>query len=121
MQTVKFRNQQLVHGKKAVLTITLFLFSIIGFTQERGEMNLSDHDDKRYYFGIVLGYNTSHYNTTHHPYFLQRDTIMSVESLNSGRVHLGIMANWQVNRFFDLHRTPLDLVIESLSIVVCMS
>jgi hypothetical protein len=39
-------------------------------------MNLRGHDDKAYYFGIVLGYNTSHYNITQHPVFLDRDTIM---------------------------------------------
>ena len=110
MQTVKFRNQQSVHRKKTSLIIGFFFLSLLGFSQRRGEMNLADHDDKRYYFGIVLGYNTSHYNATHHPYFLQRDTIMSVESLNSGRIHLGIMANWQINDAFDLRFYPLHLI-----------
>jgi hypothetical protein len=58
----------------------------------------------------VLGYNTSHYNITHHPYFLQQDTIMVVESQNSGRIHLGIMANWQVSNRFDIRFYPLNLI-----------
>jgi hypothetical protein len=73
-------------------------------------MNLPNHDLKPYYFGIVLGYNSSHYNVTHHPNFLAYDTIMSVESLNSGRVHLGIMANWQVSDRFDIRFYPLHLI-----------
>lgn len=108
MQTVKFRNQQSVHREKALLIFCLLLLSLKGLSQ--GVINLEDHDTKKYYFGIVLGYNTSHYNTTHHPNFLQRDTIMSVESLNSGRVHLGIMANWQINDRFDLRFYPLHLI-----------
>jgi hypothetical protein len=73
-------------------------------------MNLRGHDDKPFYFGIALGYNTSHYNVTQHPVFLDRDTIMSVESLNSGRVHLGILANWQMTPRFDLRFYPLNLI-----------
>ena len=72
--------------------------------------NLPGHEDKPYYFGIVLGYNTSHYNITHHPTFLQRDTIQSINSLNSGRVHLGILANWQMSPRFDLRFYPLNLI-----------
>lgn len=110
MQTVKFRNKQSVHRSKIFLILSFFLLALKGLTQERGEWHLPDHDLKKYYFGIVLGYNTSHYNVTHHPNFLQRDTIMSVESLNSGRVHLGIMANWQINERFDLRFYPLHLI-----------
>jgi hypothetical protein len=85
------------------------MLSAITMSQER-TINLQSHDDKRYYFGIVLGYNSSHYNVTHHPYFMQQDTVLSVNSLNSGRVHLGIMANWQISRRFDVRFYPLHLI-----------
>lgn len=78
--------------------------------QRAVELNLPDHDDKLYYFGIVLGFNSSHYNITHHPYFLQRDTISVVESQNSGRIHLGIMANLQLTKHLDLRAYPLNLI-----------
>ena len=78
--------------------------------QRSVELNLPDHDDKLYYFGIVLGFNSSHYNITHHPYFLQRDTISVVESQNSGRIHLGIMANLQLTKHLDLRAYPLNLI-----------
>jgi hypothetical protein len=78
--------------------------------QRAVELNLPDHDDKLYYFGIVLGFNSSHYNITHHPYFLQRDTISVVESKNSNRIHLGIMANLQLTKHLDLRAYPLNLI-----------
>jgi hypothetical protein len=78
--------------------------------QFRGEQNLSNHDEKPYYFGIVLGYNTSHYNLTHDPNFLARDTIQTVNSLNSGRVHLGILVNWQASPRLDVRFYPLNLI-----------
>jgi hypothetical protein len=80
------------------------------FAQRAIELNLPDHDEKQYYFGIILGYNTSHYSITHHPYFLSRDTISVVNSQNSGRIHLGIMGNWQLSKHFDLRFYPLNLI-----------
>ncbi len=87
------------------------LFSALSASSQRAiELNLPDHDLKPYYFGIILGYNSSHYNVTHHPVFLQRDTIRVIESQNSGRIHLGIMANLQLSSHFDLRFYPLNLI-----------
>jgi len=111
MQKIKFRDLQRLHWKKSLLILGLVVLSVPVCAQFGDRTrNLDGHDDKPYYFGIVLGYNTSHYNVTHHPYFLQQDTVLSVNSLNSGRVHLGIMANWQVSRRFDIRFYPLHLI-----------
>ena len=94
MQKIKLRDLQYLYRHKVVvvLTTSLFLFHA-SKAQLRESLNLPYHDEKPYYFGIVLGYNTSHYNITHHPYFLQRDTIQTVESQNAGGVNLGILVN----------------------------
>lgn len=109
MQKIKFWDLQHLYGKKGLLILASIFLLHAAFSQER-TLNLPNHDLKPYYFGIVLGYNTSHYNVTHHPDFLARDTIFGVESLNSGRVHLGIMANWQVSDRFDIRFYPLHLI-----------
>jgi hypothetical protein len=99
-----------LYGRKIICLLTLCIALSYSFAQRNIELNLPDHDDKLYYFGIILGYNSSHYNITHHPYFLQRDTIQVVESQNSGRIHLGIMANLQLTRHLDLRCYPLNLI-----------
>jgi hypothetical protein len=109
MQKTKSRYLQFVHGKKISLILAILLCWQLNIAQERVQ-NLPSHDQKPYYFGIVLGYNTSHYNITHHPDFLAYDTIMSVNSLNSGRIHLGIQATWQVSERFDVRFYPLNLI-----------
>lgn len=76
----------------------------------RNSYNLPNHDDKLYYFGIVLGYNTSHYNISHADSFLGQDSIQSINGLNSGRIHLGIMANLQLSKRWDLRFYPLNLI-----------
>jgi hypothetical protein len=61
----------------------------------------------------MLGYNTSHYNITHDPSFTNptlNNKIADVESGNTGRIHLGIMANYQLSKRFDLRFYPLNLV-----------
>ncbi len=111
MQKIKFWNLQCVLRYKVVLLFICTSFAIQSLqAQLRQQLNLSDHDDKPYYFGIVLGYNVSHYNITLDPTYLQRDTIMSVNSENAGRVHLGIMANWQVSDRWDIRFYPLNLI-----------
>ena len=92
-----------------LLTLSFFLM-LSAVAQRAIELNLPDHDEKKYYFGIILGYNTSHYSITHHPYFLSRDTVSAVNSQNSGRIHLGIMGNWQLSKHFDLRFYPLNLI-----------
>jgi len=101
---------QHIHRRKIVLLTLSFFLMLSTFAQRAIELNLPDHDEKKYYFGIILGYNRSHYNVTHHPYFLSRDTVSVVNSQNSGRIHLGIMANWQLSQHLDLRFYPLNLI-----------
>jgi hypothetical protein len=96
---------------RKIAVAALLLTTVYSSNAQRAvELNLPDHDNKPYYFGIVLGFNSSHYNITHHPYFLQRDTISVVESKNSNRIHLGIMANLQLTKHLDLRAYPLNLI-----------
>jgi Outer membrane protein beta-barrel domain len=111
MQTIKFWNlQHLLRNKVALVVLLIVLGTNASYSQLRESLNLPNHDDKPYYFGIVLGYNTSHYNISHDRSFLLQDTIQVVESQNSNRVHLGIMANLNLSRRFDVRFYPLNLI-----------
>jgi len=111
MQEIKPGNlQYILRCKVIAIIIITCCFVKPSFAQLRESLNLPNHDDKRYYFGIVLGYNTSHYNITHSNYFLQQDSIQAINGLNSGRIHLGIMANLQLSPRWDLRFYPLNLI-----------
>ena len=77
--------------------------------QLRDVINQEGHDDKPYHFGINLGYNKSHFSFTHHPRFLQYDSIMDVESINSTGINLAWLVNLRMSDHFDLRLHPLDL------------
>lgn len=96
--------------RKIILLVLSFVFcSTASMAQLDNVINQEDHDDKPYHFGINLGYNKSHFSFTHHPEFLQRDTIMDVESINSAGINLAWLVNIRMSDHFDLRLHPLDL------------
>ena len=96
--------------RKVTSLVLFFVFcSTACIAQLRDVINQDGHDDKPYHFGINLGYNKSHFNFTHHPLFLQNDTIMDVESINSAGINLAWLVNLRISDHFDLRVHPLDL------------
>jgi hypothetical protein len=81
----------------------------LSIAQLRDGINLPDHDDKPFHFGINLGMNRSHFNFTLHPLFLQRDSVMVVESINSSGLNLAWLVEKRLNEHFSLRTFPLNL------------
>jgi hypothetical protein len=73
-------------------------------------MHLPDHDSKLFHFGINLGTNRSFYHFTHNPLFMQSDSVLSVESLQSQGIHLAWLVNMNISEHFDIRTYPLNLV-----------
>jgi hypothetical protein len=80
------------------------------FSQGEFELNLPDHDDKDFHFGISLGTNRSFYHFDFNPRFLNYDTVLVVESLQSTGINLAWLVNMRLNDHFDLRTYPLNLV-----------
>lgn len=66
-----------------LLTIALLLGQVPVFAQQV-ELNLPDHDDKKYYLGIALMYNNSRFQMEQHGSFLASDSILSITPENTG-------------------------------------
>jgi hypothetical protein len=77
--------------------------------QLRDGINQPDHDDKPFHFGINLGMNRSHFSFTFHPLFLQRDSVMVVESVNSSGLNLAWLVEKRLSEHFSIRTFPLDL------------
>ena len=92
----------------AIIAAALF-FPLLASAQ-REDMNLPDHDYKAIHFGINIGANRSHYNFSHHPRFLQYDSVMVVESINSSGINLAWLVNFRLGEHFDVRTYPLNLV-----------
>jgi hypothetical protein len=101
--------QHLLRRKIVLIVIAIQVLHFNSFSQLREELNMLDHDDKSYHFGINLGMNQSHFNFTHHPVFLTQDSINSVESINSSGINLAWLVNVHLSEHFDLRTYPLNL------------
>lgn len=102
--------QHLLRRKIKVLGIVLFCLPLAGVAQLREKLNLPDHDEKRIHFGINLGFNRSHFSFTHHvPTFLQQDSIMVIESINSTGINLAWLVNLNLSEHFALRTYPVNL------------
>jgi hypothetical protein len=78
--------------------------------QLKMDLNLPDHDEKSYYFGIVLGQNTSYHKMTFSNYLRNsNNSIGTIESINGGGFQLGLLANLQVSKHLDIRFYPLYL------------
>ncbi len=101
--------QHLLRYKITIAFIGLLLSPFVGLSQFRGEYNKPDHDDKPYHFGINIGINRSHFSFGHHPLFLERDSVMKVESVNSTGLNLAWLVDKRLSEHFNLRTFPLNL------------
>jgi hypothetical protein len=67
----------------------VFLFGLLTAgarvdAQLRDQLNLPDHDSKPFYLGIGFMYEQSHFQVSAHPKFLQSDSVLYVNPLNTG-------------------------------------
>lgn len=70
------------------------------------ELNLLEHDYKPYYFGISLGLNQSRFYTSPHANFLEQDTILTAESVQSLGFNLGLSATLRLGSHLELRTNP---------------
>jgi outer membrane protein with beta-barrel domain len=83
--------------------IFLFVLLVSSFTcraQLRDYLNLPDNDSKFYHLGIALIANTSHFQASAHPSFIQQDSILSVNPLNTGGFGLAGMHTLRISDHF---------------------
>ena len=101
--------QHLLRNKIKFLIVLLFTLPYTGIGQDR-ELNMEDHDEKNFHFGINLGANRSHYNIQHSKKFLSFDSVNVIESVNSSGINLAWLVNMRLSEHFDLRTYPLNLV-----------
>ncbi len=102
--------QHLLRRKITILAFVFFSVPATGIAQLRERLNLPDHDEKKIHFGINLGFNRSHFSFTHHvPTFLQQDSIMVIESINSTGINLAWLVNLNLSEHFAIRTYPVNL------------
>jgi len=96
----------LLRNKKTSLNLVAILcLSLMASTKlfsQSFELNLPDHDDKKYYLGIALIYNSSRFNVSHHPNFLASDSVMVIDPQNIGGFGLAGIHTYRLSPRFEI-------------------
>ncbi len=95
-----------------LLTAALLISAAASAQIDRVEMNMFDHDEKPYYFGMTLGVNLARFQTYLHPRFLESDSVYVAEPTNSGGFTLGLSATARISDRFQLRFNPQLMFIE---------
>lgn len=69
-------------------------------------MNMAEHDQKPYYFGITFGWNYSTYRIRYSQSFVNSDTFKSIQPKYGPGFNLGLMGNLKLTNFIDLRFNP---------------
>ena len=111
MPNPQFRN--FIHLSRYAISLLLLCCAGVLQVQAQGEhMNNAEHDDKPYYFGITLGFNTAQYKVAESNYMVKYDTIMNITPLWRPGFQLGILGNLKLSGFVDLRTIPSFILRE---------
>ena len=105
MQKCKFWNCLYLSLPKVILVVLALCMGQVAFAQEE-KMNNPEHDDKPYYFGITIGFNSSQYKVFHSKYFIEYDTVKNIKPTWKPGFQLGIMGYLKLSNFVDLRTMP---------------
>lgn len=88
--------------KKHVLVSIILLLSLVG----KAQFNYHEMGKKSIYFGIALGANVGDFKLIHTKQMAVNDSIRYFRSKIGPGFNLGIIANYQFHRYFDLRFIP---------------
>lgn len=72
----------------------------------QAQLNYLEYVNKKLYFGIMLGFNSSNFKIAHSKDFIYNDTILKVSSSRGPGFNLGIISNLRLGKYFDLRFIP---------------
>jgi hypothetical protein len=91
---------------RPIISCLIAAFMASSAVHAQVELNMPDHDSKPYFFGITLGFNMARFQMEPHPRFLQFDTVLVAEPVNSGGFALGLLATARLSNRFQFRFNP---------------
>ncbi|MBC7902700.1 MAG: outer membrane beta-barrel protein [Gemmatimonadaceae bacterium] len=104
------------HLKGIVAAVVLSVLSFSSFAQLRDRINLPDTDEKAYHIGIVVMGATSRFQISHHPRFLQYDSVLAVYPENNIGIGIGGMHTLKISNHFEARVVFPQLLFANKSI-----
>jgi hypothetical protein len=105
MQTTNVWNMQHLPWRQITVFAVLFLFFTHSLKAQK-EINLPQHEEKRYYFGITLSTNFARFQAEHHPKFLQDDSVRYIGVESKPGFGLGLLGTLRLTPHLELRTNP---------------
>ena len=90
----------------SLFTICFSLLLLNPASAQRHVMNMAEHDQKAYYFGLSFGLNFSQYRIQYTQSFADNDTFKRIQTGWAPGFNLGLMGNLRLNKYVDLRLIP---------------
>ncbi len=87
---------------KTLIVAFIVLINSSPLLAQEIELNLPNHDEKRYFLGLALLYNNSRFQLEQHPRFLGNDSVLSVNPLNTGGFGLAGIHTLRLSKRFEI-------------------
>ncbi|MBS4064642.1 MAG: outer membrane beta-barrel protein [Chitinophagaceae bacterium] len=114
MQTTNFWNMQHLPWRQ-ITVFAVVLLLLTNSVHAQWEMNLPQHEEKRYYFGITLSTNFARFQAEHHPKFLQDDSVRYIGVESKPGFGLGLLGTLRLTSHLEARINP-HLIFASRSI-----
>lgn len=88
------------------LVLLIFLSLSFPAAAQRPMLNMPEHDDKAYYFGITFGLNYSVYQINYTESFAKTDTFKVIQPHWQPGFNMGLIGNLKLGSFVDLRFVP---------------
>lgn len=95
-----------INLRKHIILLLLMLPFINVLKAQPNIINMPEHDNKLYYFGLTFGFNASTYRIVPSKSFAEHDTFMRIQPHYGPGFNLGIMGNLKLSNFVDLRFIP---------------
>lgn len=95
-----------------ILLAIALLLQLTPARAQRKPLNMPEHDDKAYYFGLTFGTNISTYRIRYTQSFAETDTFRRIQPRSGPGFNLGIMGNLRLTSFVDLRFVPTLIFAE---------
>jgi hypothetical protein len=105
MQTINFWHSKHIY-RRQVISLLILLCTVRFASFAQTDLNLAEHDDKRYYFGITLSGNSAGFQLQHHPTFLSKDSVSIVSPASKGGFGLGLLGSFRISQHLEARFNP---------------
>ena len=107
MYSINLRYFNHLQGRKiAFLLLLCCSLSAVYAQRASSNYNYLDFNQKPYYFGITLGYNSNNFQVYRSKSFFQNDSTLIVNGVRGPGFNLGVVTNLKIGEYFDIRFLP---------------